>query len=235
MFIFKKRTVFNYEYKHEAYLDLFTPSKKNIPDWYKKIPKWKNNKMFNAEDGILPTVKNCMPFLDSFTVGYTINLPYDIYIKNENNALYVYTNPEIPDIPKLREQPSDPKMIPLNHYPYECIWSLGVSIKIPTGYSVLFTHPLNRYDLPFTTLSGIIDGGMTINSDGNIPFYIKENFEGIIEKGTPVAQIIPFRQENWKRKKVIGIEKQAKINNFRSLSVFSGWYKKTFWINKKYE
>jgi hypothetical protein len=235
MFIFKRKPVFKYEIKHEGYTDLFTPSKVNIPEWYKKIPKWKNNKIFEAQNGITPTVKNCMPFLDSFTTGYTINLPYDIYIKNENNLLYIYSNPQIMDLPKLREEVADLNVVPFGHYPYECIWNICVSIKIPKGYSILFTHPLNRHDLPFTTLSGIIDGGMTLSSDGNIPFYVKKDFEGIIKKGTPIAQIIPFLQEDWKRKKIKGIEKESKINNFQALLVFSGWYKQTHWKKKKYE
>src|SRR5215475_8103617 len=31
------------------------------------------------------------------------------------------------------------------------------TIEAPEGYAVLLTHPLNRVDLPFTTLTGIVD------------------------------------------------------------------------------
>ena len=31
------------------------------------------------------------------------------------------------------------------------------TIEAPEGYSVLFTHPVNRFDLPFTTLTGMVD------------------------------------------------------------------------------
>jgi hypothetical protein len=30
-------------------------------------------------------------------------------------------------------------------------------IEAPDGYAVLFTHPFNRFDLPFTTLTGLVD------------------------------------------------------------------------------
>ena len=31
-----------------------------------------------------------------------------------------------------------------------------------------------------------------------IPQQIEEGFEGIIEEGTPILQIIPFKRESWK-------------------------------------
>ncbi len=31
------------------------------------------------------------------------------------------------------------------------------TIEAPEGYSLLFTHPVNRFDLPFTTLTGWVD------------------------------------------------------------------------------
>jgi hypothetical protein len=99
----------------------------------------------------------------------------------------------------------------------------------------LATHPLNRHDLPFITLTGIIDGGVVMQSRGNFPFYIKEGFEGIIPKGTPIIQLIPFRQENWKSKKRVGLIEEGKKHNFLASSVISDWYKKTFWIRKKYD
>ena len=30
-------------------------------------------------------------------------------------------------------------------------------IEAPEGYALFFTHPVNRFDLPFTTLSGLVD------------------------------------------------------------------------------
>jgi hypothetical protein len=53
--------------------------------------------------------------------------------------------------------------------------------------------------------------------------------------GTPIIQIIPFRQENWISKIKIGLFKKGQLNFDRSGSVISGWYKKTFWTRKKYD
>jgi hypothetical protein len=99
----------------------------------------------------------------------------------------------------------------------------------------LFTHPLNRHDLPFTTLSAIIDGGLIMSGNGDVPFYIKKNFEGIIPQGTPIAQVIPFRQENWQSKKTKGLFKKGEQHYNKSSSLIFGWYKKTFWTRKKYD
>jgi len=74
-----------------------------------------------------------------------------------------------------------------------------------------------------------------MNSHGNLPFYIKDGFEGIIHKGTPIAQIIPFRQENWKSIKSVGLVEEGERHGKASASLILGWYKKTFWTRKKYD
>ena len=61
---------------------------------------------------------------------------------------------------------------------------------------MLFTHPLNREDLPFRTLSGMVDCDRW--RDGLVHFpalWIDPNFEGVLPAGTPVAQAIPIRRE----------------------------------------
>jgi hypothetical protein len=89
--------------------------------------------------------------------------------------------------------------------------------------------------LPFTTLSGIVDGGLVMNPIGNLPFYIQEGFEGVIPQGTPIAQVIPFPQKNWTSKKTKGLVKKSLEHNNKGLSLFEGWYKKNFWTRKKYD
>jgi hypothetical protein len=130
---------------------------------------------------------------------------------------------------------ADLQLVPFEHCPVEFVWHTGVANTIPVGYSAIITHPLNRHDLPFTTLTGIVDGGIVLSGLGNIPFYIKKNFEGIIPAGTPIMQIIPFRQENWSSKIKKGLFEKGMLNNKESSSFIYGWYKKTFWTRKKYD
>ena len=115
-----------------------------------------------------------------------------------------------------------------------CI-EFAVAINIPKNYSILFTHPLNRHDLPFTTLSGIVDSGLITSPTGSVPFYIKENFEGLIPQGTPIAQLIPIRQESWSSKIKNGLVEKSLKQTISSNLVFSGWYKKNIWKRKNYE
>jgi hypothetical protein len=233
--MFKKKPILEYKSSLDYYPNTIIPAKNNIPDWYKKIPKWKNNKMFNENMQTNPTVKLCVPFLDCFINGYFITLPYDIHVlKNENAPTVTWPN-SVKNPPGIRENVAHENLVPEGHYPIEFTWNYCVAYKIPKGYSALFTHPLNRNELPFTTLSGIIDGGIVMSAHGNAPFYIKKNFEGIIPQGTPIAQLILFRQEDWKSKQNKDLIKIGQIHNDSGQNVFFGWYKKTFWKKKNYD
>ncbi len=233
--MFRKKPILEYESGIETYPNMITPARNHIPDWYKKIPRWKNNKIFEFGKGFNITVKQCMPFLDSLTSGYMIVLPNDLYVEEDNHGSPFITWNKTDFPPEVRGEVADLNLVPEGHFPLEFTWKTGVANAVPLGYSMLFTHPLNRHDLPFTTLSGIVDGGMILGGTGNIPFYVKKNFKGLIPMGTPIIQIIPFRQENWISKIKIGLFKKGQLNFDRSGSVISGWYKKTFWTRKKYD
>lgn len=231
--MFRKNPVLQYESAIEEYPNIISPAKNHIPDWYKQIPRWKNDEMFEIGKGFNITVKHCMPFLDSLTTGYMITLPNDLYVKNDKGSPFITWNgAEFP--PLARQELASLHLVPTGHYPFEFTWQTGVANTIPLGYSMILTHPINRYDLPFTTLTGIIDGGLVMSPTGSIPFYIKDGFEGIIPQGTPIAQLIPFRQENWSSKITKGLTKIAKQHGTKASSLISGWYKKTFWTRKKY-
>lgn len=228
--IFKK-PVLEYESISSMPIKKLIVSAKNlIPEWYKKIPNYDMPKGKK-------TAKLCIPFLDSFLTGYMVTLPYDIYITTENGLPFVHWSNDMPNTVavRVRENPADLNLVPFNHYPIEFVWTTNVAWTIPKGYSALFTHPLNRHDLPFTTISAVIDGGLVLSPTNNVPFYIKNGFEGLIPQGTPIAQIIPFRQENWKSKNKIGLAKIGQTHNDLSLLLFKGWYKKTFWVKKQYD
>lgn len=242
--MFRKKPVFKYESTLIGYTDTISPAKDLIPDWYKSAPQWKDSKFFDFEKGFSPPgVKLCMPFFDSLTTGYMVKLPYDLYVKKDDKGERLIGWPKgvnlnmekIMNSPSSRETPSHKNLIPVGHYPKEFTWNSCVSYSVPKGYSFIYTHPFNRFDLPFTTLTGIVDGGFINGSHGNTPFFLKEDFEGVIEQGTPIAQIIPFRQEKWKSKKIEGLSKIGAANDEAASIVFRGWYKKTFWTRKSYE
>ena len=233
--MFKKTPILKYESGVEEYQNIIVPSKTVVPEWYKKIPKWKDKKMFEVETGLNHTIKLCVPFLDSMTNGYVITLPFDVYVKDNNGSPFLTWALGADELCPTWREISNENIVPFGHYPLEYVWKTNVALTIPKGYSALFTHPLNRHDLPFTTLSGIFDGGLVMQSKGSAPFFIKKGFEGIIPQGTPIAQLILFRQENWKSKKIPGLLKIGNLHKQSSLLVLSGWCKKTFWVRKNYE
>ena len=72
------------------------------------------------------------------------------------------------------------------------------TIEAPEGYALLFTHPVNRFDLPFTTLTGLVDSDRYHDNWIHFPARWHDmNFSGVLPKGTPVAQCIPVKRETW--------------------------------------
>jgi hypothetical protein len=234
--MFKKKPILEYESINDYYPNPITPSTNHVPTWYKKMPLWENNEVINKENQKFNfSVKHCAPFLDAMINGYMITLPHDLYVESDESKCYLTWN--ISDYPPLvRNNNANPLIVPSGHHPIECTWSYPLSHTIPKGYSVLFTHPLNRYDLPFTTLSGIVDGGdFIMRAKGKIPFYIKKDFKGTIPKGTPIIQLTLFRNENWKSNKKKGLIDIGEMQNKESNSLIYGWYKNFHWQRKKYE
>jgi hypothetical protein len=116
--MFKKKPILQYESAVEIYPNIITPAKNHVPEWYKKIPKWKNNEVLTMGKGFNLTVKQCFPFLDSFTTGYMIVLSNDLYVKNDNGVPYIsWSRCDFP--PTSRGKPIDANIIPTGHYPLE--------------------------------------------------------------------------------------------------------------------
>ena len=69
-------------------------------------------------------------------------------------------------------------------------------IKTPPGYSCMFYQPQN-FETRFVMFSAIVS---TDTYEGNINFpgyLIAEEDEFIIEEGTPLITVFPFKREEW--------------------------------------
>lgn len=177
-----------------------------IPDWYKKLPRYVNNSDKPIKSLGRKDLKTCVPFRDAMISGYMILLPADIEVSiAADGDVNVFCNPELTFQvvekrgPLIQTNQGFGMPNPIGTIPTMFAWSPFFGVGTNKKYSILVTHPLNRTDLPFVTTSGIIDSGYFKHS-GNLPFFIKEGFEGVIPKGTPIAQIIPFKREDWKSK-----------------------------------
>lgn len=215
------------------------PAKHYVPEWYRKIPKTVNRdpKVNPVTQEYEHTVKACVPVLDAFTSGFIQELNMDIEIRKEKSGLVSFVWP--------RQNPWEPVRAPRNpvamkgfvhpegYYPNPYLWIQPFEFNVPKGYSLLITHPFNRYDLPFQTMSAIVDVDV-FPQRAEITFYLKDDFEGVIKRGTPIFQAIPFKREKWES------EIASYDNSWRlkwvnlSRNVFGGAYRENFWHKKEF-
>lgn len=210
------------------------PAKKVLPEWYRKSELDLVDKDTGEKSSGL---KRCVPFMDAMISGYVLVTPMDIYVsKNEDGTLHLGWNSD--DVFKdfISERPKELGELmprPAGHMPNHLAFKGFWGFKTPRGWSVLVVHPLNRHDLPFTITSGIMDADK-YSTSGNIPFFIKEDFVGVIPAGTPFAQLIPIKRAKW-----------GSIKNDKGIVFLEGLqgdfvrspgksYKKFFWQRKEY-
>jgi hypothetical protein len=226
------------EFGHEfKYINIPEPAKNFVPDWYKQAEMFIGGQPHIApmSDGSgVKTIKTCGPFLDSFISGYMICLTQDIEVINNNGSKEIYWAESPTPVEDRNSELLQKMPVPVGYSEKPFAWKSPYSFRTPEGFSLIFGHPLNRFDLPFFTLTGIVDSDNGINA-GNIPFFIKEDFEGIIKMGTPIAQLIPFKRDDWKA--IDNSEELNELNkklNYFSNRVVKGWYKKLIRKNKSY-
>ena len=219
------------------------PVAQDIPDWYKENPRFfgeKNNPEFMNGKVINNSLKACIPFYDAITSGYIQKTWCDIHLnfdyKNGNLMDFQYNYSKKPEIISHRDSPVSLKTFDDIHR-VEFVWKIPWLPILPKGWSALFVHPLNRIDLPFISLSGLIDSDKFFHSGyGNYPFYVKKGFNNrIIPAGTPMYQIIPIKRESWNSKIKIISDDQRTINLSKNLTHFFGTYKRLFHEKKRYE
>lgn len=227
------------------------PAKTIIPEWYKKgeilinsITGEKESKKHSRSNGGL---KSCVPFLDAMVSGYLVLLPCDYYVKTSNKLEEHYPviknkysekfekttteltliNERLGDIGSTMARPNG---YCENHMAFNNRWG----VRLPSGWSLLITHPLNRFELPFMTTSGIIDSDEWWTG-GNIPFYFKKDFDGVIPAGTPVAQLVPIKRSSWISHIDNFSKNRTKYIADKARSVPVGWYRDNIWVKKEYE
>ncbi len=70
------------------------------------------------------------------------------------------------------------------------------TIECDEGWSLFATHPVNRDDLPFRTVSGLVDADRFHDGGINFPaVWTAPDFSGVLTKGTPVAQCFAVPRE----------------------------------------
>lgn len=214
-----------------------SPAIKHIPQWYKSIPPLFNNETklrfpLNWETHNA-TVKKCVPFLDGMTAGYTFVLDDDLLVEQTSEGPFIRWKTDAVLITWHGQEQFDGVPIPKHYHKLVAKWHNDYKLVTPPGYSMLFTHPINRFDLPFKTMTGVVDTD-TYAIPVQFPFFLEEGFEGIIKSGTPVAQMIPFKREEWQLEHGTYDADEAYKDVRMVKRTFANSYKLNFWHRKSY-
>lgn len=218
------------------------PIIKTIPEWYRKadryIKDFNNNFVIGPDQGKVLTWKACPAIFDIMGTGYTYVTPCDLnFFIDKNNKIAV----EVEDKKYINFCTSRSKMdnfvTPTGYRDEHFAWFPDWGMKLPEGYSALYSQPFNRFELPFLTVSGIIDNDK-VELPGTIPFFMSKDFVGTVPKGTPFIQIIPFKRENWESEiitlNLLEIIKKNKENSDKYRKPNGGIYKNEVWEPRKY-
>lgn len=209
------------------------PASQHIPEWYKNMDSYLDGqKQPDGNGSTTATVKRCMPVFDAITQGYIISTYVDIFVTKRDGApWYEWSNLNAIAFHPIIQAPEHPNQNGFNYPKLMNPWG----IKTPPGYSTMFTAPAHRNN-PFTILPGVVDTD-TYSGPVNFPMILTDvNFTGLIPAGTPIAQIVPFKREQWEMQ--IGGDKELEeINSINAnlLTAFFDRYKNKFRITKEYK
>lgn len=192
------------------------PAISGLPDWLKAMPTQALNAINMREED---TIKRCPPFIDAMTSGFLIPLICDVTVENGE---FTWDNdlPSGGDVSFARApigfhdagQVTGSPLFDADRFliKFHNLWT----IEAPEGYALLFTHPVNRFDLPFTTLTGLVDSDRYHDAWVNFPAHWHDvDFSGVLPRGTPVAQVFPVRRETWVASTTVFSDEDARRTN----------------------
>ncbi len=174
------------------------PAKAALPDWLRSMAPRVPSVVHQRS---IRTVKQCPPFVDAMAHGFVIPLPCDIQVQDGQfswnwplPALNVAQHPRAPLSFHVPEQMAGSPLArsPQAALKFNSFWT----VELPAGWSLMATHPINREDLPFRLISGLVDADR-FNAVGiNFPaIWTDPGFSGVLPRGTPVAQCYPVLRE----------------------------------------
>lgn len=213
------------------------PASKGVPSWMKHLTP-------EAERDDYQTVKRCIPFLDAMTAGYIIPLPFDLTIaitptgnqllwksEEEKERLSKYTIVESHDSSQYPGAPFSQFKVIKFYNPW--------IVETSPNTSCMFVPPLNRPELPYVPLSGIVDTDQYFNTV-NLPCV----FPGLdvghqinLKMGTPMIQVIPFKRQEWKSSITNlkeGVLTRAHETREDMRNDRKEWYRRKKWQKKSY-
>jgi hypothetical protein len=220
------------------------PIGRTLPTWYKEASVYVMNKMtnepwLNPEDGQkIPSWKACAPLLDAMSSGYALRTPCDIeFFENNGRISAKALDKNSQDFISERAEMAD-FATPMGYDKHHFAWWVDWGVIVPTGYSALYTQPMNRFELPFFNTTGIIDNDK-VNLLGQVPFFVFKGWTGTLPAGTPYLQLFPFKRENWESEIVIENPHKIYDKNIQNSQKYrvagGGVYKNNVWEKRSYK
>ena len=175
------------------------PARAALPDWLRAMAPRAESAVHGRE---IRTVKQCPPFVDAMRHGFMLVLPCDITVERGMKFSWHWPLPELtvqghPTAPLSFHVPEQIAGSPLAHgaqsaLKFNSFWT----IALEDGWSLLATHPANRDDLPFRTVTGLVDADRFNEVGINFPaVWLDPQFSGVLPKGLPFAQCCAVPRE----------------------------------------
>src|SRR6202171_3508281 len=167
------------------------PARSGLPAWLRAMPAKAHSEIHGRD---IRTVKQCPPFVDAMAYGVMILLSCDVVVEQGSFSwdwnipepvtsghprapLSFHVAAQFPDAPFAKDGQAAIK--------FNSFWT----IELEPGWSLFATHPVNRDDLPFRLISGLVDSDRFHDGGVNFPaIWMRPDFSCVLPKGTPVAQ-----------------------------------------------
>ena len=198
------------------------PAARHIPDWLKSMPP------DHAHGG---TLKRCPPFLAAMTAGYIIPAPFDATL-TMNDAGELTLRGTVSFL--STHFPAQVQGAPFGNariVKFENPWI----IVTPGDYVCLITAPVNRFEMPFTPLTGIVETG-TYYREVHLPMActMRPGETFVLRRGAPMIQVIPLRREEW-TSGVAAMDDPRRAEQQAMVDADAHFYKDRFWRKLAYE
>ncbi len=174
------------------------PARSALPDWLRRMPAAAFSGTHGQE---VRTVKQCPPFVDAMAYGFIMPLPCDVAVR-DGRFSWSWDLPPLsveahPRSPLSFHVPAQVTGTPFHAaeraiVKFNSFWT----IEVEPGYALFATHPVNRADLPFRLLTGLVDADR-FNQVGILfpAVWVDPGFAGVLPAGTPVAQCFAVARE----------------------------------------
>ena len=184
-----------------ALIDLLprpVPAQAGLPDWLRQMAPRVPSALHQRS---IRSVKQCPPFVDAMAHGFLILLPCEVRVQDgvfswdwPLPALALQHQPRAPLSFHVAEQVAGSPLAQGSHavLKFNSFWT----IELDPGWSLMVVHPVNRDDLPFRLITGLVDADHFNEVGINFPArWTEPGFSGVLPRGTPVAQCYPVPRE----------------------------------------